>query len=176
MDVADEQIDATSRAFLGLTVACARCHDHKFDPIPTEGLLRPCRIFQSTQTCYGTVRILQSNHPSPLIDLPKDAGVTVGLEPLSADRRTAIEKDIQDSEGSSQQDHRDECVHSRASSCGREVSMLQSQLDLYEADGTPKPAGDGRARGAACRSTAPSCVAASWTSRASGVSAAFRRC
>ena len=31
-DVVDEQIDTTSKAFLGLTVACARCHDHKFDP------------------------------------------------------------------------------------------------------------------------------------------------
>ena len=36
----DERIDAVSRGVLGVTVACARCHDHKFDPIPTEGLLR----------------------------------------------------------------------------------------------------------------------------------------
>ncbi|HWA99868.1 MAG TPA: DUF1549 domain-containing protein, partial [Pirellulales bacterium] len=35
MDEADDQIDVTTRAFMGLTVACARCHDHKFDPIPT---------------------------------------------------------------------------------------------------------------------------------------------
>jgi hypothetical protein len=33
--VVNDQIDATSRGFLGLTVACAQCHDHKFDPIPT---------------------------------------------------------------------------------------------------------------------------------------------
>ena len=32
-DIVDDQIDVTSRAFLGLTVACARCHDHKFDPL-----------------------------------------------------------------------------------------------------------------------------------------------
>ncbi|MCC7422456.1 MAG: DUF1549 domain-containing protein, partial [Planctomycetaceae bacterium] len=32
MDNIDEQIDAVSRAFLGLTASCARCHDHKFDP------------------------------------------------------------------------------------------------------------------------------------------------
>ena len=38
-DIYDEQIDVTSKAFLGLTVACARCHDHKFDPISTQGLL-----------------------------------------------------------------------------------------------------------------------------------------
>ena len=34
MDIVDEQIDTVGQAFLGLTVACARCHDHKFDPDP----------------------------------------------------------------------------------------------------------------------------------------------
>lgn len=34
-DVIDDQIDVTARGLLGLTVACARCHDHKYDPIPT---------------------------------------------------------------------------------------------------------------------------------------------
>jgi cytochrome c553 len=35
-DVIGDQIDVTTKAFLGLTVGCARCHDHKFDPIPTK--------------------------------------------------------------------------------------------------------------------------------------------
>ncbi|MDB6117808.1 MAG: Protein of unknown function (DUF1553)/Protein of unknown function (DUF1549)/Planctomycete, partial [Verrucomicrobiaceae bacterium] len=34
-DIVDDQIDVTTRAFMGLTFACARCHDHKFDPIAT---------------------------------------------------------------------------------------------------------------------------------------------
>ena len=34
-DVVDNQIDTLGKAFLGLTIACARCHDHKLDPIPT---------------------------------------------------------------------------------------------------------------------------------------------
>lgn len=50
MDIADEQIDVTSRAFLGLTVSCARCHDHKFDPIPTRDYYALAGIFRSTQT------------------------------------------------------------------------------------------------------------------------------
>jgi len=50
MDVADEQIDVTCKAFLGLTVSCARCHDHKFDPIPTRDYYAMAGIFRSTHT------------------------------------------------------------------------------------------------------------------------------
>ncbi|HWB13440.1 MAG TPA: DUF1553 domain-containing protein [Pirellulales bacterium] len=53
MDVVDDQIDATTRAFLGLTVACARCHDHKFDPIPTADYYSLAGIFRSTETLPG---------------------------------------------------------------------------------------------------------------------------
>ncbi len=49
-DVVDEQIDVTTKAFLGLTVACARCHDHKFDPIPTRDYYALAGIFRSTVT------------------------------------------------------------------------------------------------------------------------------
>ena len=49
MDIADEQIEVTSKAFLGLTVACARCHNHKFDPIPTTDYYALAGIFKSTR-------------------------------------------------------------------------------------------------------------------------------
>src|SRR5262249_20055877 len=48
-DVVDEQIDTVSKAFLGLTVACARCHDHKFDPILTKDYYSLASIFASTE-------------------------------------------------------------------------------------------------------------------------------
>ena len=53
LNVADDQIDATTRAFLGLTVSCARCHDHKFDPIPTRDYYALAGIFRSTAHCTG---------------------------------------------------------------------------------------------------------------------------
>lgn len=48
-DIVDEQIDVTSRALLGLTMACARCHDHKFDPIPTKDYYSLASVFASTK-------------------------------------------------------------------------------------------------------------------------------
>ena len=50
MDIIDEQIEVTSKAVLGLTVACARCHNHKFDPIPTKDYYALAGIFKSTRT------------------------------------------------------------------------------------------------------------------------------
>jgi hypothetical protein len=48
LDVADEQIDTIGRAVLGQTVGCARCHDHKFDPIPTSDYYALAGILTST--------------------------------------------------------------------------------------------------------------------------------
>ena len=45
----DDRVDATVRGFLALTVGCARCHDHKFDPIPTEDYYALLGIFTSTE-------------------------------------------------------------------------------------------------------------------------------
>lgn len=51
-EIVDSQIDVVGRQFLGLTLACARCHDHKFDPV-------------STQDYYGLAGIFFSSHISP---------------------------------------------------------------------------------------------------------------
>ena len=47
-EIIDDRIDVVSRGFLGLTVTCARCHDHKFDPIPTEDYYSLYGVFAST--------------------------------------------------------------------------------------------------------------------------------
>ena len=48
MDVADEQIEAIGKGMLAMTIGCARCHDHKFDPIPTADYYAMAGIFRST--------------------------------------------------------------------------------------------------------------------------------
>jgi Protein of unknown function (DUF1553)/Protein of unknown function (DUF1549)/Planctomycete cytochrome C len=47
-DIIDDRIDVVSRGLLGLTVTCARCHDHKFDPIPTDDYYSLHGVFESS--------------------------------------------------------------------------------------------------------------------------------
>ena len=56
-DVIDDQIDVVTRGFLGLTVSCARCHDHKFDPVPTADYYSLYGIFASCLEPYDRPRI-----------------------------------------------------------------------------------------------------------------------
>ncbi|MHC4878067.1 MAG: DUF1553 domain-containing protein [Planctomycetota bacterium] len=53
MDVVDEQLDTIGRVFLGLTLGCARCHDHKFDPVPAQDYYALAGILRSTETVSG---------------------------------------------------------------------------------------------------------------------------
>ena len=52
-DVIDEQIDTIGKAFMGMTLGCARCHDHKFDPVPTSDYYAMAGIFKSTRTLFN---------------------------------------------------------------------------------------------------------------------------
>ncbi|MEM7010552.1 MAG: PSD1 and planctomycete cytochrome C domain-containing protein [Verrucomicrobiota bacterium] len=69
-NLVDEQIDTTTRGFLGTTVACARCHDHKFDPIGTADYYAMAGIFQSTETLWGTIAGNQNFRTTELLPLP----------------------------------------------------------------------------------------------------------
>ncbi len=55
-DYVNDEIDVIGRGFLGLTLACARCHDHKFDPISTEDYYALAGIFFSTRLVPGPVK------------------------------------------------------------------------------------------------------------------------
>jgi hypothetical protein len=85
LDLADEQVDTVSQAMLGLTISCARCHDHKFDPISQREYYGLAGIFLSTDTLYGTASGIQNRHSTELITLPAGAP-TVAKTLLPADR------------------------------------------------------------------------------------------
>ena len=64
-DYVNDQIDVVGRAILGLTLACARCHDHKFDPISTEDYYAMAGIFFSSRLIPGPVK-----GNTPLVRVP----------------------------------------------------------------------------------------------------------
>ena len=70
MDVVDEQLDTIFRGFLGQTIGCARCHDHKFDPIPTKDYYALAGIFRNTKT-------LNHSNVSKWIEVPLPQPETV---------------------------------------------------------------------------------------------------
>ncbi len=67
-DIADDQVDIVSRGFMGVTIGCARCHDHKFDPFPTKDY-------------YGLAGIFFSSHILPRLT-PKGQGEVMLRIPL----------------------------------------------------------------------------------------------
>jgi hypothetical protein len=93
LDVIDEQIEATTRAFLGLTVACARCHDHKLDPITQKDYYALSGILRSSQTCSGTLAgVFPNFNSSPLIELPAAANVPSANPQLTPEQRSGMER------------------------------------------------------------------------------------
>jgi ribosomal protein S21 len=75
MDVIDLQIDAIGKGLLGLTVSCARCHDHKFDPVAQKEYFGLAGILGSTRTIHGKVReagVFSDVRKRPLYETPEE--------------------------------------------------------------------------------------------------------
>ena len=105
-DVVDEQVDTTSKAFLGLTIACARCHDHKFDPILTSDYYALAGIFASTRTFDNWSKNGSRYYKYPLVEADvyatysKQAEALGRLESLwRIARRVAVQRYIRDGPG-----------------------------------------------------------------------------
>lgn len=72
MDVIDEQINTVGQALIGMTLGCARCHDHKFDPIPTQDYYALAGIFKSTRTLKGESQQYVSTWPRRQLPASKE--------------------------------------------------------------------------------------------------------
>jgi len=75
-DVIDEQLDTIGKAILGQTIGCARCHDHKFDPVPQRDYYALAGIFASTRTLFN-----YTDNVARWIDTPL---------PLEGEKETAV--------------------------------------------------------------------------------------
>lgn len=151
MDVVDEQIDVVSQSMLGLTLACARCHDHAFDPVTQRDYHALAGIFMSTETLYGTGVQLQNVHPSTLIELPPEAGLPAAVAPLPADDLARLGRQVQDFTAGAEAATREAAAARRE---GKEqngaatflrvqgaramLASARSDLDQFREDGSPR--------------------------------------
>ena len=88
MDLIDEQIETLGRAFLGMTFGCARCHDHKFDPLPTADYYALAAIFKSTRTMDDLKTIAKWHEPE--VATPEQRAVVEAHRKRVADQKAVI--------------------------------------------------------------------------------------
>lgn len=94
-DIVDEQIDATTRAILGSSIACARCHDHKFDPFSMTDYYSLAGIFASTKTYFGTAVSPANRVGGDPLPLPVEAGLPVYHNSIKPERVAQLKADME---------------------------------------------------------------------------------
>ena len=91
LDQIDDRVDTLTRGFLGLTVACARCHDHKFDPIPTTDYYALAGVFAGTEyeeAPLAADEVVQAYEKAQAAVRAKDGEITAFLK-AESDRLVA---------------------------------------------------------------------------------------
>jgi hypothetical protein len=89
MDIIDEQLDTLGRAFLGMTFGCARCHDHKFDPVSTADYYGLAGILISTRSMESFVKVAKwYENPLPT---PESEAAKAAWEQQVAAKKSEIE-------------------------------------------------------------------------------------
>ncbi|WP_238388921.1 PSD1 and planctomycete cytochrome C domain-containing protein [Roseimaritima ulvae] len=92
MDIIDEQLDTLGRSIMGLTLGCARCHTHKFDPISHRDYYALAGIFKSTRTMdsYKTVAQWHEN----LVETPQQTAAFEQHQQRVADKQKQIDQTV----------------------------------------------------------------------------------
>lgn len=93
-DVIDEQIDAVTRAVMASSIACARCHDHKFDPFTMRDYYALAGVFGSTRTYFGTYVTPVNRVGGDPLPLPREAGAPVLHKGIPAAQVTRLKADL----------------------------------------------------------------------------------
>lgn len=149
-DLVDEQIDVVTKGIMGISVACARCHDHKFDPIPQSDYYAIAGIFRSSKTFYGSVNTAQNRHRTTLIKLPVPDKQPIGksittseiaslkkeLDELKVKRREVAMKGR--SQQSEESGNRNQQTIRDIRSLQRQEATIQEKLNSVDSSGKPQ--------------------------------------
>ena len=129
LDLADEQIDTTTQSILGLTVSCARCHDHKSDPIPTTDYYSLAGVFINTKTYFGTVNAVQNRRGTKLLELPIPDKESI--DSLSSNEMSFIKNRLAESEERLQdltRQAREDRLAGRSGNAQQQALRLRTQI------------------------------------------------
>jgi Protein of unknown function (DUF1553)/Protein of unknown function (DUF1549)/Planctomycete cytochrome C len=145
VDLVDEQIDTVTQSVMGLTVACARCHDHKFDPISQEQYTALAGIFLSTDTRYGTGGAVNGRNAGSLVELPSGTAVSY-LEPMSKAeyeekqaRLDEMRREVQEAVAERRRNRDRQQDDFNLVRLTTQVAGLDAELKNYNTDGSVKP-------------------------------------
>jgi hypothetical protein len=134
MDIADDQIDVVFKSTLAMTVSCARCHDHKFDPIPTRDYYALTGIFLSTEPLYGTIKQKYSNTPTDLLPIGTDAQALHSAAEEYDKKIPEAEKTL-----AAKREELKKATEKAATSLKEEVTKLESGLEELKKNRPPRP-------------------------------------
>jgi Protein of unknown function (DUF1553)/Protein of unknown function (DUF1549)/Planctomycete cytochrome C len=124
----EDTIDTVGRACLGITLRCARCHDHKFDPVPTADYYRLYGIFASTRFPYAGSEELVSKKFGRIGFVP------LMPEAAAAPRLVAYRREIDTDRN---EIDRLQAAHPRRGPAAAQLRSLQRRLKVLERSGSP---------------------------------------
>ena len=119
-DITDDRIDTMTRGMLGLTVACARCHDHKYDPLPTRDYYGLYGIFTSSMEPKDLPLVSEPEQTKEFVEFQTKLA---DLEKAVADYQTSYKKELSEKN----RKHRDE------------LKKLEKKVDGFKASSPAAP-------------------------------------
>ena len=131
MDVIDNQIDTVGRVVLGLTLGCARCHDHKFDPVSNREYYALAGIFRSTKTLHGRLSgVFSGVNIRPLPETPDELRRRAGALERFAEKLEQVKAEAAALQ--QEKDRLDEIKKQREEAEGQDGSELSAESESKE--------------------------------------------
>jgi len=146
MDIVDEQIESVGKAILGMTFGCARCHDHKFDPVPTADYYGLAGIFKSTRTMETYTKVARWHEHL----LPSDEARTrqAEFDQQVMQRQQAVDKLVQDAtevirQKTAEQKTPEDVESQFPEETQKKLKQLRGELEAFKTAGPDLPSAMG---------------------------------
>ncbi len=141
MDIIDEQIDTIGRGLMGLTLGCARCHDHKFDPLEHTDYYALAGIFKSTRTMESFKKVAKWNEIS--IAGPEDLALQQRHAQQVSDKQAQLDTLLREAKTAltpEQKEGQADTIEQRFPAATQQtIAKLREELQSLKASAPPMP-------------------------------------